>query len=578
MKRPIEARQFAACALIALAAPVVAQTAGGPPGSGGPVIVTPAELTPRRIEIGTDPALLPPSPPPPRQVARPDDEVRLKVVRYEVADSAPAALRQSLPALTARFTGESRSFGDLTNAAREVTRFLQSELGYYLGLAYIPEQDAQDGVVRIAVLEGRLDRIELLWPEGMAVEERFVKAYLEQIKPGDVLMARDVERMVFLLNDLRGIAAEFEIVPGAQPGTARLIVRPKAVRRLTWSADLDNANSEDLGKVRATGTVSLASPFGRGDSAIATLVAAEGLAFGLASYTLPLNQSGMRVGATLSALEYRVVQGAFAGQGIRGSAYTASVFGVYPWVRSRDANLFVSITVDGKRYADETAVVTTDKDLQAVSVGVTGDLRDSLLGGGLSSLDLQLLAGQIRFGVAPPTDAPKPSFGKLGVRAVRLQSTPLDMLQVYAAVRAQLAFDNLDSTEQFRAGGPDGVRAFSAGQGGGDSGVQGTLELRFLVPEAWLAGRINGRASVGLFVDAARVQLRRDPAARIAGNANYVNFETFAGAGIAIQWDGPDGWSLRASGAGQLEAPRDRNGVRRFDSAPRFFALIRKQF
>lgn len=578
MQRPLVPRIVAASVCLVVGAPTVAQPAGSPSGNSGPALVTPSDLAPRRIEIGTDPALLPPPPPAPRQLARPDDDVKLKVVRYELPPSAPAALVAALPGLTARFTGESRSFGDLTNAAREVTRFLQSELGYYLGLAYIPEQDAQDGVIRIALLEGRLDRIELLWPKGLAVEQAVVEQYLSQIKPGDVLMSRDVERMVFLLNDLRGISAEFEVVPGAQPGTARFIVRPKAVPRLGWSVDLDNGNSEDLGEIKASGTVSYASPFGRGDNASATLVASQGLAFGLASYTLPLNRSGLRVGVTASALQYKVVKGTFAGQGIRGTATTASVFGMYPWLRSRDANLFVSASIDGKSYSDDAAVVTTDKKVQSVSLGLTGDLRDNLLGGGLSSLDVQLLSGRIRFGVTPPTDAPTPNFTKLGVRAVRLQSTPSDLLQVYAALRAQMAFDNLDSTEQFRVGGPDGVRAFSAGQGGGDSGVLATLELRLLVPEPWLAGRLNGRASVAVFVDAARVQLRHDPAARVAGNSNYENFETLAGAGVALQWDGPDGWSVRASAAGQLEAPRDRNGAYRFDRSPRFFAQIRKQF
>lgn len=578
MQRPFVPRIVAACACVAVTASAAAQQASPPTGSGGPALVTPGDLAPRRIEIGSDPALLPSPPAAPRQLTRPDDDVRLKVVRYELPASAPEALRAALPGLTARYTGASRSFGDLTNAAREVTRFMQSELGYYLGLAYVPEQDAQDGVIRIALLEGRLDRIELLWPKGLPVNQGVVERYLEQIKPGDVLMSRDVERMVFLLNDLRGISAEFEVVPGAQPGTARLIVRPKAVPRLGLSAELDNSNSEDLGRYKLSATVSHASPFGRGDSASATLVASEGLAFGLASYTLPLNHTGLRIGATVSALQYRVVNGAFAGQGIRGTAATASIFGLYPWVRSRDANLFVSASLDGKRYSDDAAVVTTDKSVQTVSVGVTGDLRDNLLGGGLSSLDVQLLSGRVRFDVAPPTDAPKPSFIKLGVRAVRLQSTPSDLVQVYAALRAQFAFDNLDSTEQFRVGGPDGVRAFSAGQGGGDSGVLGTFELRLLVPEPWLAGRVNGRASVAVFVDAARVQLRHDAAARLAGNANYVNFETLSGAGLALQWDGPDGWSLRASAAGQLEAPRDRNGVYRFERSPRFFAQIRKQF
>lgn len=576
MQRPFVPRSVAAFVCFAWVAPVFAQAVGPAPGSGGAALVTPSDLTPRRILIGTDPALLPPPPAAPRQLARPDDDTRLKVLRFEVDGSAPAALRQMLPDLTARFTGESRSFGDLTNAAREVTRFLQSELGYYLGLAYIPEQDAQDGVIRIAVFEGRLDRIELLWPKGLSVEQKVVEEYLEQIKPGEVLMSRDVERIVFLLNDLRGLAAEFEVAPGAEPGTARFIVRPKSTPRVGWSAELDNANAEDLGRFRATGTVSYNSPFGRGDSATASLVAAEGLAFLLGSYTLPVNASGLRVGAAVSALNYKVVKGAFADSGIRGTATTASVFTLYPWVRSRAFNLFVSGNLDAKDYNDKTAVTTNKKRITTLSAGLTGDLRDTLVGNGLNSIDAQLVAGQVRFDVPLTVNAPAANFSKLTLRAVRLQSLPSDSFQLYAAVRAQWAFDNLDVTEQFRTGGPDGVRAFSAGQGSGDSGLQGTLELRFLPPEQWLAGNVNGRASVALFVDGARVQLRQDDSGVLT--AGYVNYENYAGAGLALQWDGPNGWSLRASVASQFVAPRNPDGTFRFERSPRFFAQVRKQF
>ena len=574
MSRLCMPRHVAALAWVACVLPIGAgaQTTVTPAAA----VPTPAELAPRRIEIGTDPKLLPPAPVAPRRLSRPDDDVKLKVVRFELPESAPAALRAALPTLLASYVGSDRSFGDLTGAAREVTRYLQSELGYYLGLAYVPEQDAQDGVIRLAILEGRLDRVELVWPPGMQVGQQVVEEYLAQIPRGSVLMARDVERMVFLLNDLRGLAAEFEVVPGAEPGTARFIVRPKNTPRVGWSAELDNANAEDLGRYRATGTVSYNNPFGRGDSATASLVAAEGLAFLLGSYTLPVNASGLRIGAAISALKYKVVKGAFADSGIQGTATTASLFTLYPWVRSRAFNLFASASLDAKDYSDETSVTTNKKRITTLSAGLTGDLRDTLIGNGLNSLDAQLVAGQVKFDVPPTVNAPSDRFSKLTLRAVRLQSLPSDSFQLYAAVRAQWAFDNLDVTEQFRTGGPDGVRAFSAGQGSGDSGVLGTLELRYLPPEQWLAGNVNGRASVALFVDGARVQLRQDASGVLT--AGYVNYETYAGAGLALQWDGPDGWSLRASVASQFEAPRNPDGTFRFERSPRFFAQVRKQF
>ena len=108
-----------------------------------------------------------------------------------------AALKAALPELTRPFVGTQRSYEDLVNAAAAVTRYLQRDLGFYLGYAYLPEQSPEGGRVRIAVLEGRLDEVVLDWPEGMPVRREVVEAYLARLKPGEILHVRDVEREAF---------------------------------------------------------------------------------------------------------------------------------------------------------------------------------------------------------------------------------------------------------------------------------------------------------------------------------------------------------------------------------------------
>jgi hemolysin activation/secretion protein len=121
------------------------------------VVPQSSDLAP--LQVRPDVKAQPPDarPPPPRELGKPEDDVRIDVKRYEVDDNAPAELRQALGPLTERFTGPQRGFEDLISATGEVTRFLQRDLGYYLGYAYLPEQAPNDGVIRIAVLVGRLD-------------------------------------------------------------------------------------------------------------------------------------------------------------------------------------------------------------------------------------------------------------------------------------------------------------------------------------------------------------------------------------------------------------------------------------
>ena len=206
-----------------------------PPGA----VPQPAELQKRALpERSTDGQV--PAPPVPRELGKPGEELTLDVTAFSVDDSAPAPAARRAARLTQRFTGPDRSYEDLVNAASAVTRYLQRELGYYLGYAYLPEQAPVNGVIRIAVLEGRLDEVILNWPDKMPVERAVVEAYLARLKPGEILRVRDVERIVFLVNDLRGLNARFEVKAGRTPGTASLVVTAQPEERVTSRVEVDS--------------------------------------------------------------------------------------------------------------------------------------------------------------------------------------------------------------------------------------------------------------------------------------------------------------------------------------------------
>ena len=228
--------------------------------------------------------------------------------RYAVDDSAPAELRNALAKITAPYVGKARSYEDLANAANAVTAFLQEELGLYVGYAYLPDQDPKDGVIRIAVLEGRLDRIVLQWHDGLPVKREVAEAILARLVPGSVLRVKDVERTVFLLNDLRGITARFELRPGRTVGTAVIVVTPQSDAVWTSRIDADNHGSRYSGEYRISVLGQMNSPSGYGDGVTLNALTSHtgGLQFGLASYTTPIGPDGFKLGASLSVLRYQL--------------------------------------------------------------------------------------------------------------------------------------------------------------------------------------------------------------------------------------------------------------------------------
>ncbi len=565
--------RWLAALLGAAALSVSAQPLPIPPPAGA--VPTPEQLRPRPLEQA--PAQLPDRPPPPRELGKPSEEISVDVVRYVVDDSAPAEVRAALPALTAPFVGTKRSYEDLVNAAGAVTRYLQRELGYYLGYAYLPEQKPEGGVVRIAVLEGRLDQVQLVWPDKMPVDRAVIEGYLARLKPGEILRVRDVERIVFLVNDLRGITARFEVKSGRTPGTASLVVTPQPEERLSARVEADSFGSRYSGVFRVGGLLTVNSPAGRGDGLVLNALSSTtgGLQFGLAGYTLPVGSDGLKLGVTVSAVRYQLDKEELP-INLNGDTDTFTAYALYPAIRSRNLNLFTLLSYDNKAFEDRqgSAGVGLEKKVSSVQLGMSGDLRDDYLTGGVNTFEANFLSGSLSYDRPPGSTDVAPKYQILRLGASRLQNLINNRLLLYASVKGQLAFDNLDSTEQFQLGGPDRVRAFAPGEGNGDEGAVASLELRLLPLEEWF-GRVAREMVLSTYVDVGTVRFRNDPTFQLQSQPDFVNSTKLAGWGFGAVWDRPRDFALRAYFSFPLKGTPVNDPE---EKKPRIYATASKQF
>src|SRR6185369_10231273 len=128
---------------------------------------------------------------------------------------------------------------DLQAAAEAVSEYLQRE-GYFVAQAYLPEQDLSQGVVEIAVLEGRLANVTLDIADGVKVSRHIIEGLLSRIERNAVMHRDQVERVLFLISDLRALNVRSIVEPGPEPGTSNLIVRVEPGRRLDGIIEFDN--------------------------------------------------------------------------------------------------------------------------------------------------------------------------------------------------------------------------------------------------------------------------------------------------------------------------------------------------
>lgn len=524
-----------------------ALAADGAPVSTPPVVPRATDLAPKPAPQAQE-SLLPERAVAP-ELQKPEDEIVLDVTAYRLPATAPEKLRQALAAITAPYVGKGKTWEDLVNAKDAVARYLQSELGYYLGYAYIPAQKAAGGIVDIAILEGRLDRVKLVWGDNLAIDRGVVEGYLAQLKPGAILTVAEVERVVFLVNDLRGVNARFEIEPGSQPGTASVIVRVQPEQRFQYRLDADINGSRFIGQERLGAQMLIGNPLGQGDSlSLSALTSYNGgMRFFLAGYNLPVGVSGLRLGGALSAVRYELDREAFP-IGRHGTALNANLFGLYPVIRSRNLNLYGLLAFDEKRYDDreDASLSKTKKTVRSLGLAFNGDVRDNLMGGGVNSYDVGVSGGSVSYdGGRPSGLLDAPNYTKVSGSFARIQNVLTGNLLGYVSFRGQYAFKNLDTTEQFRLGGPDGVRAFANGEGTGDSGFIVTAELRAPLP-ASLFGRLGRETVVSLFYDHGTIYYRHDRAqdTTLAGLDNRARY---AGFGVSIAWSRPGMYALRGS-------------------------------
>lgn len=503
------------------------------------------------------------------ELGKPMNDVSLNVTRYQL-DGVEEKHLIDIEARLQPYVGANRSFEDLSSAAQVVTAYLQRELGLYLAYAYLPAQDIKNGVVTIAVLPGVLESVEIVWPaEELRVNKGIVQAHLDRLKPGSVIRVDEVERVVFLLNDLRGIRMSFAIKPGIQPGKAILVATPSNDRALTGSVGLDANGSRYAGTYRGIASMSWESPLGLGDSLSVSHLRSEtgGLDFTLLGYTLPVGSNGLKLGVNVSTVNYKLNDDDFP-LGLNGDAESIGAFALYPVIRSRNLNLFALAGYDRKEFTDRQSLagLETVKEVDSFRLGFSGDSRDSVAGGALNFFNLTLEESKVNypagvpFGLDDRLEAMRVNYS-LG----RLQSIVPGKLMLWSLLRGQHAMENLDSSEQCSLGGATAVRAFAQGETSGDSCDLFTLEARYLPSADWF-GSYARELSFNVFYDQGRVRLREDTSERPSGFDNHAEL---AGYGLGVAWDRADVFTFNLSLAWELA------GVRRSDpkrQSPRIFA------
>lgn len=437
--------------------------------------------------------------------------------------------------------GKNWTLQDLMAATQRITNFFNQQ-GYFVARAYLPPQDITDGVVTIAVIEGRYGQIGLR--NKTNVSDSVYLRILNGLKPGSTIKSAPLERRLLIISDLPGVRVSAVLAPGEAVGTADLAVGVSQGPRVDGDVEAENWGNPYTGAYLLGGTINLNEPFGHGDVlSFRTLESTTGGAiYNRLSYQTQLGDT--TVGVALTGFRYRLGK-QFEALNANGWEGIGSLYASYPLIRSYENNLYITSDFDERFFQDNIGATSSSVNRRAsvLNVGLIGNSVDRIGGGGSNNYSVSVTLGDLSIETQAARQLDESTartqgvYAKLYASASRLQEIA-GPLSVFIGGRGQLAAKNLDISEKMELGGAGGVRAYPEGEAYGDDGFIATLEPRLTLPlPAFLPGQLQ---LIG-FVDTGYVRVNHTP------YSNATNGLSRTGAGVGLTWSDPNDFLLTAT-------------------------------
>ncbi len=336
----------------------------------------------------------------------------------------------------------------------------------------IPEQDFDNGVVRILAAEGFVESVTVKG-DITKNERAFILAHANRISENRPALRKTLDRNLLLLEDTPGLEIEEQILSGTQPAGVQLALDAEQ-KRTDFSVGYDSRTTRLIDQGQFSGKAAGYGLFRAGDETRLDLASStnfEDFRYAGLQHGTPLNSKGTR--ATIGAAWLQ----SFADDtGISGEATLYSASLSHPFIRSTKQNLRGGLTVDalnsdnavfGSLIATERtraarASLSYDHSTDERYVGVSAKVSR-----GFDVLDARISdpVGELEF---TKIEAAAKLVQRLNRRT---------FLRLSAA--SQWTDDPLPANERFSVGGPNFGRAFENGLVNADRGASTLIETAY---------------------------------------------------------------------------------------------------
>jgi hemolysin activation/secretion protein len=379
--------------------------------------------------------------------------------------------------------GPGKSLTDV-EAARTALEKLYHDRGFGTVFVDIPPQTVSEGIVRLRVTEGRIERTQITGARYFP--ERDVIAKLPATTPGSVLSISKLQEELAAVNTE---TPDRSVVPvlkaGSAPGTVDLSLKVSDTLPLHGSLELNNQATIDTYPLRLVGNLSYGDLFGRLDSISfqyqTTPEQPDQVRVFAANYVAHAFESGLQ--PSLGYINSNSNVPTPGTQGVLGIGYIWTARLTYPALNSPASLQAVNVGADYKHFKNTinqnaTTALETPISYLNLSAGYSGLWRFDRDTTSLTFSANFGPRGAVNDSVAFENDRYKGHPNYFYVRYDLWTSIKLpEDFVLHLRVAGQGATEPLITNEGYSIGGVDAVRGYLEAEQLGDKAVKGTVQL-----------------------------------------------------------------------------------------------------
>ncbi|KAF3891215.1 MULTISPECIES: ShlB/FhaC/HecB family hemolysin secretion/activation protein [Nostocales] len=410
------------------------------------------------------------------------EESRIPIKKIEVLGST--VLQDKIQKLIEPLEKKGKvTFEELLQLRSNITQ-VYLDNGYVTSGAFLPNnQDISSGTIKIQVVEGELENIEL---SGLnRLQRGYVRSRLRRATSKPLNQKRLEEALQLLQLDPLISRVNAELTAGSTPGRNILEVQIQEAQAFHAGVSIDNTQSPSIGSLQGSVFIAHDNVLGFGDRFNAEYGRTEGLNLYDINYTIPINSLNGTIGFRYSNTDSRIIEDPFEELDIKSETQTYSLSVRQPLYRTPTSEFALGLSLDLRR--NQTFIL--DDIPYSFSEGPeNGESKVTVIRFSQDWVNRnanRVLAARSQFSLGinafdatnNDTGTDGQFFSWLGQFQWVQRLSPRTLL--LARLNAQLTGDSLLSLEKLSIGGFDTVRGYRQNQLVADNGVAGSLEVRF---------------------------------------------------------------------------------------------------